>query len=87
MARVGPSLELLLHARQRNHCLGAEGINTFLYVCHRNTLRCYAFSNSFPAGPDEALQRWVTYYWHLGLNDKEVAAHVLDHFPAGHGLR
>ncbi|KAL0960439.1 hypothetical protein HGRIS_005482 [Hohenbuehelia grisea] len=33
-----------------------------------------------PVPPEEDLKPVIEYYWHLGLNDKKVAEHALDHF-------
>ena len=31
---------------------------------------------------------WVSYYWHLGLSEADMAVHILDHFDQSkYGLR
>ena len=42
----------------------------------------------FCIAPRSELDRWVSYYWHLGFPDTKVADHVLDHFDRNvYGLR
>ncbi|KAF8056048.1 hypothetical protein FPV67DRAFT_1566782 [Lyophyllum atratum] len=33
-----------------------------------------------PIPPEEELHKWVRYYWRLGLSEKKIVEHVLDHF-------
>jgi hypothetical protein len=40
------------------------------------------------AAPEEELQDWVWYYWHLDKNDKEIVELVLDNYDrTEYGLR
>jgi len=44
--------------------------------------------NSFLIAPDEDLFSVVSYYWGLGINDKNIVEHALDHFDQPlYGLR
>jgi hypothetical protein len=33
-----------------------------------------------PLPPEDELHQWVSYYWHLGLSEADMAVHILDHF-------
>jgi hypothetical protein len=49
---------------------------------------CTSLTSFVPTAPEEDLKPVVSYYWTLGMNDKEIACQTLDHFnKAEYGLR
>ncbi|KAF8871637.1 hypothetical protein CPB85DRAFT_1445466 [Mucidula mucida] len=36
-----------------------------------------------PIPPQDELDKYIRYYWHLEQSDKDIASHVLDHFEEG----
>lgn len=54
--------------------------STSHFVCPVILWGNYSLINPILAEPKEDLQRLVKYYWILGMNEKKIVDHVLDHF-------
>jgi hypothetical protein len=67
--------------KPRKCCRHSEGESTSSVPCDSHSVH-WVTGHSPHAAPDNELEPVLKFYYHLGMNDKDIATAVMDHFDA-----